>query len=69
LCTDGAGEKLVSNDGLKIAGSLSKIFYDTREEKFNHLKLHEFHQTKKYGNINRGRQEFSNFIQKSDKIG
>ena len=40
--TDGAGEKLVSNDGLKISGALSKFFQGIRTREFTQTDLNQF---------------------------
>ncbi|MEH2036478.1 PP2C family serine/threonine-protein phosphatase [Nostoc sp.] len=40
--TDGAGEKLVSNDGLKISGALSKFFEGIRTREFTQSDLNQF---------------------------
>jgi hypothetical protein len=41
-CTDGAGEKLVSNDGSKIAGALTQILQKIRENEYTNNDLHQF---------------------------
>ena len=40
--TDGAGERLVSNNGLQIAGSLSKFFQGIRTREFTQSDLNQF---------------------------
>jgi len=40
--TDGAGERLVSNNGLQIAGTLSKIFHGIRTREYTQSDLNQF---------------------------
>ena len=42
LMTDGAGEKLVSNDGQKVAGRITKILSEIRKGEFKEKHLRDF---------------------------